>query len=160
MLILKSFDMADEKGMNDILATSNLAEKSAVFVSNGRMVLQIEDGLPMTKEQKMVEIKAQINTKRSQLDIISHGERVRAIKIENVESQIKNLEEEIATPGDKKAYDKKKTNEAALKHLKAVLDNFKQQEVADKAEVDNINVEIEIYLETIEDLINNPGSEE
>lgn len=154
MLRLKSFEMTDEQGMNDCLGQCVLAEKSAVFVSNGRIVLQIEDGIPMTNAQKMVDAKEKRNKKMASIDIINHAQRVLDVKIENVEKQIFALEEKVAIPGDKKSYDSKKTNEEAIKRLKSIFNNFLNEEIGLKAELDSIIVEIDIYNETISDLEN------
>ncbi len=154
MLVLKSFDMIDEEGMNDCLSSNVLAEKSAVFVSNGRIVLQVDDGKPMTKDQKIVEAQENINKKRNSIEIITHGDRVNDVRMDNVEEQILKLETDVVVPGDKKAYDSQKTNEKALAFLKSKKDEFMNIRVGNKAQIDDINVEIDIYEQTLHDLRN------
>lgn len=152
MLVLKSFDMSDEKGMNELLTQTVLAEKSSVFVSNGRIVLQVDDGQPMNNKQKIVEAMENRNKKVLAIEIIEHDLQVLEAKVQNVETQIQKLESDTFIPTTKADYDKQKTNTEALKHLKAVLDTFTKQRVNYQAAIDETTVEMDIYTDRISDL--------
>lgn len=153
MLILRSFLLTDEKGMNDALAQYTLSNKATVFVSNGQIVLQMDDGLPMNRTQKIVMTKEERNSMEATLGPIEHSLRVLDVQIEEISKQIKGLEDDLATPETKKDGNKKAKLTQKLLGLKNTLAQFENQSTANKAEIDRVNVNLNIFDQTISDLI-------
>lgn len=154
MLKLKSFEMSQDTEMNELLSQYRLAKGASVFVSEGKIVIPYEDGEPMNDEQKAIDLKEKRNIMVLAFETVDHAQSMVDRQIEEVENQIASLSEPIVIKDkkDKEAYDREQQRVAKLKHLKAVLPQFTNQRISNKAEMDRMQVEIDVYTDKIEDL--------
>lgn len=131
MLKLKSFKFSQGKEISDLLRDFPIASGSDVFVSNGEIIVPIDDGAPMSKERKIVSLRVAKNKEVEKLEIVLHDQLVLEKEISGISGQIKAMEEEMGkiefhtAPKGKKQYDENKEKEAEIKAFKAQIESLK-----------------------------------
>jgi hypothetical protein len=155
MLRLKSFDFTQEAEMNALLDKHILASGAHVFVSDGKIILPIEDGLPKTNAQRIVEIQEQKNIIADKLDIIIHSQRVLDLNMADAKVRINEAKANLAEAESKKGKDKfdavKECTEI-LKNLERSLADLNGQYIKNKVEVIHQEMNLRVYDERIAEL--------
>lgn len=141
--------MSDEAGMNELLSNSRLAGGASVFVSNGELVIPIEDGEPVSIVHRINVLKELRNSEVLKIDPITHTLKLSTRKIAELDEQILTTEclskEGIS---HQEANERKQTIES----LKKTLESVRSKHLLDEAELARTKLEIEVYEETIAEL--------
>ncbi len=143
MLKTKSFDLMDDKGINELLSVYPLAEGASIFVSDGKICIPFEDGEPENDSHRTIKAQKEINKMNLQIEVINHSTKVMEI--------IKaDLEEKFATAdADYKSATNNKRFEAARKELEAALDHNAKVIQQNVAEVERMQINIKLFKEVI-----------
>jgi hypothetical protein len=149
MLKLHSFKISDDAGMNELLSKSLIAGGSSVYVSNGELVIPIEDGAPITLSHRISRLKESRNTEINKIDNLAHTLKLSTRKIAELEEQIKTTED-LSKEGisHQEANERKLT----LESLNKTLESFRSKHLLDESELARTKLEIEVYEETIAEL--------
>lgn len=139
MLSVKSFSLKDAEGVNSLLKTARLAGGASVFVSDGQIMIPVEDG----KEPNNFH-KASMHSEILAKDILTL-EGVRFNKT-IVTHDIDELEQHRSK---KEVVENKKEWEAATKKMEEI----KAAELLTDAEIYRLEREIELRRERIADLL-------
>lgn len=142
--------MSDDVRMNALLSNSLIAGGSSVYVSNGELVIPIEDGAPISLGQRIARIQESRNSEINKIDSLTHTLKLSARKIAELEDQIKTTEG-LSKEGisHQEANERKLT----LESLNKTLESFRSKHMLDEAELARTNLEIEVYEETISELV-------
>ena len=163
MLQVKSFLMSDDKGMNELLKTHTIAEGATIMVSEGKVVVPFQDGLPPTKEQKRIFILEKKLDHELKVQKLEHDLKVQMNKANGAVNQLNeiieklsNAEESAKASGNKKqskeVYDHKKELEERKKTLTQVVTQAEISMTTTRAEITNQMGEIEVYNEELKEL--------
>lgn len=151
MLRVKSFDIKDDKGINELLEKHQLAPGMHILVSEGNICVPYDDGKVLNKEQKVSRLNEEKNAMQDKIDLMVHSQRVLEIQEAGVEKQITECEAALITaPKGKDDYEQNKENEAKIKQLKNVLDQTRNQILMNQAELTRLLTNIQVYDERIE----------
>lgn len=171
MLKVKSFKIKDDKGINNLLLNYRLATGAHILITDGRVCIPYEDGLPPTKEQLISIEMEHKNTIQEKIDPMVHSQKVNQRIIDGVEAQIKIeqgkiveseeiLERIEATPkgeqkdvqAQKTAYITKKEAEGEIKRLQNIISQTETTMLLNQAEITRLVTNIQVYDETIAEL--------
>lgn len=149
MLKVGSFKFSDADGINEFLSKYSLASGMHIMVSNGEVLIPVEDGAPKTAAVQICELKEEQNTLREQRDIIVHSEEVNAGQIADIENRVNVARAELdaATSAPVRERSQKKLNEA-----EEALDQVKVQSLKNKHEIARIDLNIGLTDEKIAEL--------
>lgn len=158
MLTLKSFNFDQEEEMNKELREGRLAAGSHVFVSDGKIIIPIEDGEPKNKEQKIIDAKEQKNTVLDQRDIIIHSQKVLERLIHDAKPRVAEAEANLAEAQSKKK-EKGKEKYADITELtervkgcKNALNQLEAQKLQNDMELARLTLNVELFDERIAEL--------
>jgi hypothetical protein len=153
MLTLRSFTFDQEKEMNEVLENGRLAAGSHVFVSEGKIIIPIEDGKPKNQAQIIIDVKEQMNTITDQMAIIDHSQKVLERLMKDATVRVKeaeaNLAEAEAQKKTKKKYDDVKVLEERFKGCKSALRQLEDQKLQNEMEFARLTLNIEIFTEKL-----------
>lgn len=76
MLKVKSFQLSDDSGVNELLSKYRLAQGASIFVSNGEIMVPYEDGEPANDAQKNIDIRVQINEFENKINELEYSNEV------------------------------------------------------------------------------------
>ena len=143
MLKVKSFDLKDDAGINELLSVYSLAEGASIFVSNGEICIPYEDGLPENTLQRNIKINTEINKLSRQNGVIDHAQRVMASIIADLEAKLTTAEADLASSNTNKKF------EARVKELKDAIEYSQSQVRQNVASIEKNNLEIRLYREEL-----------
>lgn len=155
MLRLKSFNFDQDQEMNALLDNYRLAQGAHVFVSDGKIIIPYEDGLPKTNAQRIIDIKEQKNIILDQVHIITHSQDVLENLKVDAERRVDEAEANFAEAKNKSGkdkYDEVKKCEEVLKQAKDALTNVLSQIEQNKVELVRLQLNTEIFDEEINEL--------
>ena len=156
MFKVKSFKISDDKGVSELLSKFRIAEGASIFVSNGEIMIPIEDGTPENVAQKIVRLQEEKNKIVSGIEIIDHSQKVLLNKVNGANEQLnilKNKEAEFKKEKNSKdSHDEKQTVKSEIKRMNNVIAQFEVAMVNNQAELTNKNVELDVYNEEIKGL--------
>lgn len=139
MLKVKSFDLMDDKGMNELLTKFRLASGAHILVSEGKVCIPYEDGECENDSQRFIRIGEQKNLMLAELDILRHSLLV-------VESQIDDQKSEVAIAESVyKVATNDKESERQYNHKKALLSETEGLYARNKAEEKRLLKNIELF---------------
>lgn len=139
MLKTKSFDLMDDKGMNELLDVYPLAEGASIFVSDGKICIPYEDGEPENEGFKAIKIKSEVNKMNRQVAVIEHSQRI----LEVIKA---DLEAKYATAdADFKSAPNNKTFESARKELENAILHNEAQARQNVAEIERLQLNIKLF---------------
>jgi hypothetical protein len=143
MLKTKSFDLMDDAGINELLSVYSLAEGASIFVSDGKICIPYEDGLPENTLQRNIKINTEINKLSRQNDVIDHAQRVMDSIIADLEAKLTTAEADLASNVTNKKF------EARVKELKDAIEYSQSQVRQNVASIEKNNLEIRLYREEL-----------
>lgn len=139
MLKVKSFDLMDDKGMNDLLTKYRLASGAHILVSEGKVCIPYEDGETENDSQRLIRISEQKNLMLAELDILRHSLLV-------VESQIDDQKSDLAIAESVyKVAPNDKESERQYYHKKTILSETEGLYARNKAEEKRLLKNIELF---------------
>jgi hypothetical protein len=182
MLQVKSFKMDDDTAMNDLLTRYRIAQGAGIFVSNGEIVIPYEDGEPMNKAQQIISIKEQKNTMHTELAIIEHSQEVVHFLIKDAKERVITAQadhdealSQLTTAKGKKLADadekylqsaaqnnpelkaalaRRDETLKALNGVKSSVTQLENQVLMNEHEILRININCQVFDESIEELTN------
>lgn len=143
--------MSQEKEMNDLLSQSRIAGGASVFVSNGEIIIPIEDGQPLTLNHRITSLQELGNQQLNLIDPLTHTIKLSTRKIAEIETEIKGIEVEASTE-EKTSHHVAQERKLRLESLNKTLDSVRSKHMLDEAELNRIKIEIEVYGEMIQEL--------
>ena len=156
MLQVKSFDLLDDKGINELLLKYRIAQGASIFISDGKICIPIEDGEPQNNAQKIIAVKEQKNTVLAQMDIIEHSQLVlqalRRDATRRVEEAKANLAEAEAKKKGKDKYDTTKECAETLKNAERALKDLETQSNQNEVEMVRLQLNCELFDERVAEL--------
>lgn len=93
MLQVKSFKISDDKGINELLNKSRLANGAHILITDGYVCVPYEDGLEPNKEQRLITLREERNNFLKQKELLDHSNEVMAIMRDNNIKRAKKFEE-------------------------------------------------------------------
>ena len=118
MLRVRSFEIADADGINELLAEYHLAGGANILVSDGKVCIPFEDGEPDTVATKVSILKAQRNATEREKAIILQAQKGLEQMIEDKKQAVAALEvTHKGKPNDKEAERKYKEAQNGLDQL-------------------------------------------
>lgn len=155
MLTLKSFNFDQETEMNEVLQKGRLAAGSHVFVSDGKIIIPIEDGEPMNVAQKIVAKKEQKNVVLEQMVILRHSQNVLDFLIENAKPRVDEARADLAEAQKATGKGKFETIKRAEQKLKAAenaVTDLENQQRMNAMELARLQINIEFFDKDIAEL--------
>ena len=146
MLRVKSFDISDYPGINELLSKYRLAPGGHILVSDGKVCIPYEDGLPMNNAHKVVAIGEERNKMLEQRALIVHSQKVVDLQIADAQDKF-NVAYEAwkANTSNKKLEDAKNQEQSALSQA----ENLK---LTNSFEIVRIDRNIELFEEEMKSL--------
>ena len=148
MLQLRSFKFGDQEQMNELLRANRLAQGASVFVSNGEIIIPIEDGEAKNTAQLIIDVKEQKNTVIDQTLIIQHSQKVLNFLLRDANVRLdeaKANNEASKNEKGKKKYDKEKETEALVKNAEATVKDLEGQIRMNDHELLRLNLNCELF---------------
>ncbi len=153
MLIFKSFKIGDADGINEALKTHNLAKGSSVLITNGEVLVPLEDGAPETVSHKIISINEIKNEHLKSIELIIHSQKVNQLTIDGASAQILKKEGSLTiAKGTKADYKKNKDIEGDIARLRNVISQTETTMLMNQAEITRLASNITVADETIAEL--------
>jgi len=152
MLKIKSFDIKDDVGMNELLSKYRISSGANILISEGKVMIPYEDGLEPSNAQRIALMQEMKLKQQDELGLLAHSNRVLDKQIENIEGQLAVLEKESLTPGTKEAYDKTKDIKDQVRVLENQLSQTKSTKLMNDAEISRLETNVLVFNESIYDL--------
>ena len=158
MLKVFSFKFDDADGINNVLSKYPLAKGASVFVSNGELIIPVDDGERPSKSLRISRIKEMINSDLDKINEYVHQQKTKKIKMDGVKIQLSKLEEDLkkveedTSLPNKEKYDQKKVIDLEVKRLNNVLDQTGNQILMTQAEITELMTGINAYELEIKEL--------
>jgi len=143
MLKTKSFDLMDDKGMNELLDLYPLAQGASIFVSDGKICIPYEDGEPENNSQRAIKIKTEINTMLRQIAVIEHAQRVMQAILSDLDVKMAEAKADLASNKTNKAFEKR------VAELKDAVTHAESQVRQNTAQIEKMQLEIKLYREAL-----------
>lgn len=146
MLQVRSFDITDDKGMNELLSNFRIAKGAHVFVSEGKICIPFDDGKPMNGAQRAAMINELISEHDQQLFLLEHSERVNTQTLIDAKEEYARAEEAFKqAPNDKEL-------ERAKDAAKNRLSQLENQTLMNQAEIKRVKTNIDCFNELLSDI--------
>jgi len=155
MLQYKTFKLEDDKGMNELLENNLLAGGVSIAVSNGEICIPFNDGRPMNKGQKIIDLKGQLDETKQKQETILFGTKVNEKQLDGASKQLNEMEANLAEiKGDKgkEVYTKKTKLEEVIKRLKGTVDQMQIIDMTNKSELTRMDIEMEVLEGMIKEI--------
>jgi len=155
MLQYKTFKLEDDKGMNELLENNLLAGGVSIAVSNGEICIPFNDGRPMNKGQKIIDLKGQLDETKQKQETILFGTKVNEKQLDGASKQLNEMEANLAEiKGDKgkEVYTKKTKLEEIIKRLKGTVDQMQIIDMTNKSELTRMDIEMEVLEGMIKEI--------
>lgn len=150
MLRIKSFDISDDKGMNELLDNHRLASNAGILVSNGKIAIPYEDGAPESSTQKANALSEEKADMQRKIEVIEHSQDVLLLQEKALLQKKDDLEKKEITPGDKKEYDQKKEIKEEIKKLENQVQQTQQTIRNNQEELDRYYLNLQVFDKRIE----------
>lgn len=145
MLRVASFEISNDKGINELLSKYRLAAGAHILVSEGKLCIPYEDGEPKNAAQKVIDIKEQQQKCRDQIADIVHSQKVVDLQIADAEDNAKVAHAE---------WDKNRSNkilELRKNETEAAVNDAKRLKLQNAHEITRIQRNLDLYdLEIVE----------
>jgi len=155
MLQYKTFKLEDNKGINELLENNLLAGGVSIAVSNGEICIPFNDGRPMNKGQKIIDLKGQLDETKQKQETILFGTKVNEKQLDGASKQLNEMEANLAEiKGDKgkEVYTKKTKLEEIIKRLKGTVDQMQIIDMTNKSELTRMDIEMEVLEGMIKEI--------
>jgi len=155
MLQYKTFKLSNDKGINDLLERNLLAGGVSIAVSNGEICIPFNDGRPMNKGQKIIDLKGQLDETKQKQETILFGTKVNEKQLDGASKQLNEMEANLAEiKGDKgkEVYTKKTKLEEIIKRLKGTVDQMQIIDITNKSELTRMDIEMEVLEGMIKEI--------
>jgi len=155
MLQYKTFKLEDDKGINELLENNLLAGGVSIAVSNGEICIPFNDGRPMNKGQKIIDLKGQLDETKQKQETILFGTKVNEKQLDGASKQLNEMEANLAEiKGDKgkEVYTKKTKLEEIIKRLKGTVDQMQIIDMTNKSELTRMDIEMEVLEGMIKEI--------
>jgi len=155
MLQYKTFKLSNDKGINDLLERNLLAGGVAVGISNGEICIPYNDGRPMNKGQKIIDLRGQLDETKQKQETILFGTKVNEKQLDGASKQLNEMEANLAEiKGDKgkEVYTKKTKLEEIIKRLKGTVDQMQIIDMTNKSELTRMDIEMEVLEGMIKEI--------
>jgi len=155
MLQYKTFKLEDDKGMNELLENNLLAGGVSIAVSNGEICIPFNDGRPMNKGQKIIDLKGQLDETKQKQETILFETKVNEKQLDGASKQLNEMEANLAEiKGDKgkEVYTKKTKLEEIIKRLKGTVDQMQIIDMTNKSELTRMDIEMEVLEGMIKEI--------
>jgi len=155
MLQYKTFKLEDDKGINELLENNLLAGGVSIAVSNGEICIPFNDGRPMNKGQKIIDLKGQLDETKQKQETILFGTKVNEKQLDGASKQLNEMEANLAEiKGDKgkEVYTKKTKLEEIIKRLKGTVDQMQIIDITNKSELTRMDIEMEVLEGMIKEI--------
>ena len=156
MLQYKTFKLSNDKGINDLLERNLLAGGVAVGISNGEICIPYNDGRPMNKGQKIIDLKGQLDETKQKQETILFGTKVNEKQLDGANAQLvemnAKLEEVKKEKDSKETYIIKKELEEPIKRLSGVVDQMQIIDITNKSELTRMDIEMEVLEGMIKEI--------
>lgn len=152
MLRVKSFDITDDKGMNDLLGKYKMAPQTGILISNGKVCIPYEDGEDLNKDQKIINLKEDRLDMLRKKEVIIHSNDVLEMRISGFKKELEKLEKDNVTPGSKETYDKSKEIKEEIKNLENAIKQDQQTIKQNQFEIDRYDLNIQVFDKKIKEL--------
>jgi len=158
-----SFNFEDADKINKHLDSYPLAGGTNVFASNGKLIVQYQDGQDETPASQIITLKEEIRIFRKSKDEIEHSNRVLQTLIADAKSRIEIAQAEVSriegemdgassNRAKKALKDELTFAEQTLVERKQTLHELTSQEFKNKHEMERLNLNIELFEERIAQL--------
>jgi len=155
MLQYKTFKLEDDKGINELLENNLLAGGVSIAVSNGEICIPFNDGRPMNKGQKIIDLKGQLDETKQKQETILFETKVNEKQLDGASKQLNEMEANLAEiKGDKgkEVYTKKTKLEEIIKRLKGTVDQMQIIDMTNKSELTRMDIEMEVLEGMIKEI--------
>lgn len=154
-----SFDFSDAEGINALVDKFPLAGGTNVFTSEGKLIVQYQDGEDVSHAVKIVNFKEQIRTFEVSKEEILHSQKVldtliadAKSRVEVAQAEITRLEDAVDAATGKAKEPLKSDLQFALKTLqecRSALHEVLNAKLKNEHEVARIDLNIELFNEKI-----------
>ena len=156
MLQYKTFKLEDNKGINELLENNLLAGGVSIAVSNGEICIPFNDGRPMNKGQKIIDLKGQLDETKQKQETILFGTKVNEKQLDGASKQLNEMKaklEEVKKEKDsKETYIIKKELKEPIKRLSGVVDQMQIIDMTNKSELTRMDIEMEVLEGMIKEI--------
>jgi len=149
MLQTKSFLISDSEGINELLQKYRLAAGASILVSDGHVNIPYEDGNPPTVSQEIIFIQECINDHKNKRKDLVHSNSVVKKLIEDANTRIADAAEKLSNHGGKGG---KAALQSTHDNAVSVRDQLENQILMNNHEIFRIDLNIEVFQESIEQL--------
>jgi hypothetical protein len=143
MLKTKSFDLMDSDGINELLSVYPLAEGASIFVSDGKICIPFEDGMPENDSHRAVRAKTEINKMNKQIAVIEHSNKVLDIIKADLDSKFATADADFKSAPNNKRF------EADRREIEDALAHNANQLRQNVAEIERMQINIKLLTESI-----------
>lgn len=156
-----SFDFKDAYGINELTQKYPLAGGTNVFVSEGKVLIQYQDGQEDTNEVKAINLEEQILSFERAKEEFVHSNKVNALQIADAEEAVNvaqadmdSLKQQIEATkkGSTKLKEDHADAEEKYKSARARLREVRSQTLLNEAEITRLDTNIELFREKIAEL--------
>lgn len=163
MLHVKSFTFEQHDEINELFEKFPLAVGAHIFVSDGKLLIPVEDGAPINNNHKKINLMLQINEMNSQIEVIEHSNKVLKLMSEGLAPKLKTAEADKAeaeakfkaTPNQQKLKEHLAACEKHVAFIKDQLDVNDRQGKQNDYEVERLKMNIKLFEESITSLVSN-----
>jgi hypothetical protein len=140
MLKVASFSITDADGVNELLSKYRLAEGANILVSDGHIMVPFLDGAEPTKEQKIVDIREEINKMNTQIGLLNHSQSILNFLKEDAQNRIDTAVEDVRAAQSFFEVQEKKSPEK--KEAGAKIDECNKRVEASKRAFNELNNQV------------------
>jgi len=145
MLEIRSFKFDDADAMNELLRDSIISKRAQIFVSNGEIIIPIENGLLPNNKQRIKLLEETIIDFSRAKDEIDFSQEAMTLEFAKIEQAVVGLKEQyIATPQNKQDVKHNKSIDSEIKRLDEIVGQKKKQFNMNLQELNRININIEV----------------
>jgi len=145
MLEIRSFKFDDADAMNELLRDSIISKKAQIFISNGEIIIPIENGLLPNNKQRIKFLEETIIDFSRAKDEIDFSQEAMTLEFAKIEQAVVGLKEQyIATPQNKQDVKHNKSIDSEIKRLDEIVGQKKKQFNMNLQELNRININIEV----------------
>lgn len=138
MLKTKSFDLMDDVGINTLLDLYPLAEGATIFVSDGKICIPFDDGMPETLEQEKVKVKIEVNKLNRKIAVIEQSQKRLEIILNKLGIELNTAEADFKSAPNNKKF------EAIKNEVVAGIAHCESQARQNNRQIDDMKIDIEL----------------
>lgn len=133
----------DSDGINELLSVYPLAEGASIFVSDGKICIPFEDGMPENDSHRAVRAKTEINKMNKQIAVIEHSNKVLDIIKADLDSKFATADADFKSAPNNKRF------EADRREIEDALAHNANQLRQNVAEIERMQINIKLLTESI-----------